>query len=239
MLYRRVAEHLRAQNWLAVFLDLLIVVVGIYLGLQVNDWNERRLEDQQADATLERLRTDFGEILEEAESFLAEHQANADALDVLVRAITGEREDPDPEVIRFALKNALKYAPTSRRSSVWSELVSSGQTSLIRDAELRSLLAQYDEGHQTARFLFAQFWEGQRGHEVVFGRHFEYDSARKRIDDIILDGDIASWDLDAMASDPEFVYAAQRLLEYQSYYQFWHWRMHKDVREILDKLEDG
>lgn len=236
MLYRRFVEHLGAQNWLAVFLDLLIVVVGIFIGLQVNDWNERRLEGKLADGTLDRLRADFTEILTEAEEVVAEHQANASALDVLVQAITIEDGDADAETIRFALENALKFSPSSRRSTTWSELVSSGRTSLVRDAELRSLLSKYDENHQTARFLFAQFWEAQRVHEVVIGRHFTYESKRERVGEIILDGNVESFELDAMAADPEFIYAAQRLLEYQIYYQYWHGRMLRDVRKILELL---
>ena len=42
MRVRRLTQHLEAQNWLAVGLDLAIVVVGIFLGLQVSAWNESR-----------------------------------------------------------------------------------------------------------------------------------------------------------------------------------------------------
>lgn len=32
MLLRRVIEHVRAQNWTAVGLDFVIVVVGVFIG---------------------------------------------------------------------------------------------------------------------------------------------------------------------------------------------------------------
>lgn len=236
MLFRRIAEHLRTQNWLAVFLDLLIVIVGIFIGLQVNDWNERRLEERLADQTLQRLRADFVVIHDEADRFGGEHRDNAAALDELVQAIRGENGDVDPETIRFALRNALKYAPSARRSTTWVELLSSGRTGLVRDSELRALMSQYDESHQAAQSLFAQFWEGQRVHEVVFGRHFSYTAARERFGDVIVDADVESWDLEAMAADPEFIYAAQRLLEYQIYFQYWHGRMRTTVEDILERL---
>ena len=44
MLLRRLAEHVRSQNWFAVALDLLVVVVGIFLAFQV----ERLYSDQRA-----------------------------------------------------------------------------------------------------------------------------------------------------------------------------------------------
>jgi hypothetical protein len=34
MIFRRISEHIGKQSWSAVGLDLIVVVVGIYLGLQ-------------------------------------------------------------------------------------------------------------------------------------------------------------------------------------------------------------
>jgi hypothetical protein len=36
-------QHIKDQNWFAVGLDVLVVIVGIILGTQVNNWNEDRL----------------------------------------------------------------------------------------------------------------------------------------------------------------------------------------------------
>ncbi len=38
MILRRVLQHVREQNWFAVALDFLIVVVGVFLGFQVTAW---------------------------------------------------------------------------------------------------------------------------------------------------------------------------------------------------------
>src|SRR5687768_4083825 len=51
MILRRLAHAIREQNWFAVVLEVTVVVLGIFVGLQVNDWNQRRLEresDQRA-----------------------------------------------------------------------------------------------------------------------------------------------------------------------------------------------
>ena len=44
MILRRIAEHLKAQNWTAVGLDLAIVIVGVFIGTQVSNWNLSRIE---------------------------------------------------------------------------------------------------------------------------------------------------------------------------------------------------
>ena len=42
MLLRRFTKHFAEQNWFAVGLDVLVVVLGIFLGMQVNEWNSNR-----------------------------------------------------------------------------------------------------------------------------------------------------------------------------------------------------
>mgnify|MGYP003541639920 CR=1 FL=1 len=38
MILRRVIEHVKDQNWFAVGIDFVIVVAGVFVGLQVQDW---------------------------------------------------------------------------------------------------------------------------------------------------------------------------------------------------------
>ncbi|MBT8473786.1 MAG: hypothetical protein KJN99_14350 [Marinicaulis sp.] len=45
MIHRRITEHVKAQNWFAVFLDFTIVVAGILITLQITIWNEVREAD--------------------------------------------------------------------------------------------------------------------------------------------------------------------------------------------------
>jgi len=35
-------QHVKEQNWFAVGLDVIVVIVGIFLGLQVQEWYEAR-----------------------------------------------------------------------------------------------------------------------------------------------------------------------------------------------------
>jgi hypothetical protein len=42
MIFRRVARHVKAQNWTAVAIGFVIVVAGVFVGLQVQEWNAAR-----------------------------------------------------------------------------------------------------------------------------------------------------------------------------------------------------
>ncbi len=40
MILRRLTQHIKDQNWFAVGLDFVIVVVGILLAFQITSWSE-------------------------------------------------------------------------------------------------------------------------------------------------------------------------------------------------------
>jgi hypothetical protein len=55
VILRKLAEAIREQNWFTVLLEILIVVIGIFLGLQVDGWNELRKDRVKEGVYLERL----------------------------------------------------------------------------------------------------------------------------------------------------------------------------------------
>ena len=44
MLLRRISEHVKDQNWTAIALDFVIVVIGVFMGIQLGSWNAARAE---------------------------------------------------------------------------------------------------------------------------------------------------------------------------------------------------
>ena len=59
MIRQRVIEQLRAQQWVAVFIELAIVVLGVFIGLQVSNWNQDRESARQGANFAERLKSDL------------------------------------------------------------------------------------------------------------------------------------------------------------------------------------
>jgi len=58
---RRVIAHFRKQQWTAIFIDFLIVVLGVFVGIQVSNWNSARIGANEADAFLVRIEDDVRE----------------------------------------------------------------------------------------------------------------------------------------------------------------------------------
>ena len=59
MLLRRMTEHVKAQNWTAVGLDFLIVVVGVFIGVQASNWNAGRQDRERGRLYLERVHAEL------------------------------------------------------------------------------------------------------------------------------------------------------------------------------------
>lgn len=52
MFLRRLIANLRDQNWTAIGLEFVIVVVGVFIGTQVSNWNQERLERRATERML-------------------------------------------------------------------------------------------------------------------------------------------------------------------------------------------
>lgn len=82
MFLRRIVQHLKAQNWTAIGIELLIVVVGVFLGAQASNWNEERKVRDGERAFLARVHEDLASDNASLKSRLAfQHQI----LDAAVR----------------------------------------------------------------------------------------------------------------------------------------------------------
>lgn len=157
MLFRRIAQHLEDQNWFAVTLDMLIVVVGIFIGLQVNAWNESRHERVMEGHYLERILDDMDSSIDTQLQLFELEKTGIGSMDELARNLadgTLNEEDRDSTV------QALNYMgwvenPKTRLVTL-NELQSSGNISLIRNSEIRDALGQLQRSFDDAKYSAEQ-----------------------------------------------------------------------------------
>ncbi len=56
MIIRRILDALRKPEWGTALIEFLIVVIGIFLGLQISNWNEDRKAEAEGHFYLDLLR---------------------------------------------------------------------------------------------------------------------------------------------------------------------------------------
>lgn len=157
MLFRRFSQHIKEQNWFAVALDFLIVVSGIFIGLQVDAWNELRGERVLEQQYLQRLLSDMEASIEAQQSVFAENQVGIASLDRLAEKLrSGDMGPPDTQIFSEGM-NFLGWVfpPTTNLVTV-RELQSTGNISLIRDIEIREAIGQLELSYADAQYRAEQ-----------------------------------------------------------------------------------
>lgn len=141
MLLRRVIEHVREQNWTAIGIDFLIVVIGVFVGIQVSNWNEDRENRRRGAEFTERLRADLR--LERGfYSYMSDYYRDVrDAAETTVNALTGAAAPSNHDLLVSAYR-ATQYRDALRRRSTYDELVSTGSLGLIKDANLLTMASR-------------------------------------------------------------------------------------------------
>ncbi len=160
MLFRRISAHLKRQDWFAVGLDLTIVVVGIYIGLQVDAWNSTRHDRVVEREYLERLLFDMEESLEAQRVSKSLFDASIVATDYIAgiqRAGTFDNVDEDRLI--FGLNSVGWVIPPVTNMGTIRELQSTGNISLIEDISVRMAIGQFERSFAALEFSALQTME--------------------------------------------------------------------------------
>lgn len=142
MILRSVTKHVTDQNWFAVFLDLLIVVFGVFIGIQVSNWNEERAGEKQATVLLNRLYVD---VKNDQESLNTELDYQAVVRKYAMRAVdalNGDDSVSDEQFVIGAYQASQINGPWSNRAT-YSEMQSTGQVNLIKSEQLKGMIFGY------------------------------------------------------------------------------------------------
>ena len=142
MILRSVTKHVKDQNWFAVFLDLTIVVFGVFIGLQVSNWNEQRAGEEQAKVLLKRLHNDLSNDLKAINAELDYLSVVRNYAMTAVDALNGENEVSDEQFVIGAYQASQVNGAFSNRAT-YNEMLSTGQINLIRNEKLKSMIFGY------------------------------------------------------------------------------------------------
>jgi hypothetical protein len=144
MLLRRVIKHVRDQNWFAVGLDFLIVVSGVFIGIQVANWNDDRRERLEEQAVLERLHQEVRALIDIQRDELAANEAWARRMISINPVLFGQ--EPPRELTRtecWTIVGTHVFLRPTDELSVLDELRDSGRFDLIRNSSLKARLRDY------------------------------------------------------------------------------------------------
>src|SRR5210317_1333716 len=144
MILRRILENVSSQNWFAVAVEFIIVVVGVFMGLQVQDWNEARKARIEEYGLLSRLHVETLELLEKQREELVGLNERAGVL-MGVNPVLFSQE-PSRVIsnleCRYILASHVFRRPPDELP-VLDEMLSTGRFDVLQDEDIKEHLRNY------------------------------------------------------------------------------------------------
>jgi hypothetical protein len=145
MILRRVIAHVRQQEWNAIAIDFVIVVLGVFIGIQVSNWNEARASRMRERTHLEQLLIDLeSDRATGARGVTAANRID-DAADALLAVLEGAPQAAaisDADLMRLLLEAGYAYLPQGNPTT-YNEMISTGALGLMQSVELKRTLGEY------------------------------------------------------------------------------------------------
>jgi hypothetical protein len=146
MILRRIASAFRKQDWFTVAVETLIVVFGVFIGLQVNNWNAASQDRAREAIVLEQLTSEFSMAVGEGQRAQVEAEASLVATRDVLKAIRHGQEPDDSEAFLKTLGIAGEFVPGPTEPVTLVELMSGGGgLSALTSPDLRTALIRYHE----------------------------------------------------------------------------------------------
>ncbi|MBI1393579.1 MAG: hypothetical protein GC152_12625 [Alphaproteobacteria bacterium] len=144
MILRRMIEHVRTQNWTAVALDFVIVVAGVFIGIQLGNWNEARASHVRYAEARRQFISETETNLRLAQTYVRSYETQLAevraAISILRRCETG----PDAlKTVERGLDNLRSTAQLVQQISAITFLTENEEMVAIQDEQERLRLQTY------------------------------------------------------------------------------------------------
>src|SRR6056297_140016 len=231
MFLKRLAKTLRKQDWASFAIEFLIVLLGVFLALQAEDWNQERKDRNLEEAYISRL-------IDEARSnidILAQHEKIFEEKVEFILALPNlqlnEAFQRDPLEFMHQLDYSTYVGVPNLRAETYQELESSGRLTLLRNSELRSAIAGIINDYRSTQTVFTdQIGDYRRllFQSVPGETYYDY-----RVSDKVSDSDSIISAIEAFRNDPAYVAAANAEITYGSDALFYMRQFKERAEEIL------
>ena len=139
MIFKRFAANLRAQNWFAIGIELAIVIVGVFIGTWVANWNVQRMERAETAHRLEQLKPEAKRIQARA-AFVRDYYTTTHRYaGTAFAAWAGDPKVSDRDFV-IAAYQASQIKAMSTTTESWATVLGADQMRDIDDPAIRDPL---------------------------------------------------------------------------------------------------
>ncbi len=149
--FRKIRQRLLSENKLSKYLlyaigEIVLVVIGILIALQINNWNLVQQDRKIEKANLLALQKEFSQNKTVLQEVILLNIQNIKGAEKLIQSFSNESKDTitDKTVAIYASEtfgSEINFAP---ETGALTEILSSGQLKLVENSELKHKLAGFN-----------------------------------------------------------------------------------------------
>lgn len=147
--FRHIRQQLLSENKFRRYLiyaigEIVLVVIGILIALQLNEWNGNRLDRLEERKLLNQLTTEFTQNNEQLLSKIALRQRALESTQHLLEMIDNRKTVAPTPKIDSLLAYAIPAYTFDPLQGVMSQLIQAGKLTLITNDSIREMLSNWN-----------------------------------------------------------------------------------------------
>jgi hypothetical protein len=139
MIFQNVVAALRRQNWPAIGIELLIVIIGVFIGTQVSNWNQARTEREATKRMLVQFAPELQAQIEFLDSTKTYYATARRFANEALAAWSGDRRISDERFVIAAYQASQIYGAGVNGEN-WTLTFGGEQVRNIQDPKVRRSL---------------------------------------------------------------------------------------------------
>ena len=217
--FRHIRQNLIMENKTNKYLkyaigEIVLVVFGILIALQINNWNQERIQYNETKVLLNGLRFDVEEDIKSLQNQLNLLSLRRDWADYILKSLDSQKVT-DSSTFILSMSRVGFIFNYSQTFPTYTEIVSSGKLSYIKSEKLKNALAKYQTQVDNNRQIESSYNLGLKETERLAIGHLNGIPLATSLVEQATSFPEVSFNLKTIAEDTEF-YKSIKHISYQT-----------------------
>ena len=125
--------------------EIILVVIGILIALQINNWNKNRIDKNEEKEVMARLHKDFKENQKTLQKFIVENKNEMKANIALINLVGASKEELLKHNLDSLFFESLSANELAFADNTLKNIMQSDQLNLLKNEDITSLLYKWNE----------------------------------------------------------------------------------------------
>lgn len=170
-LFRSIRENLIKEADFRSYLvyalgEILLVMIGISLAFQLDNWNENRLEENTAISYYENIRDQIADdktLIQEQIGFNNHYMAEFKYANAILNANDRSKMDTLGRIVR----NLTQYSDFDKKGNIYETLVNSGEIKLLRNHSIVNSIRELEEKYMYINRMENIHYDAMMNHVII------------------------------------------------------------------------